>query len=173
VSHNIGGGRWYIWVVGQYYYMDLYGIILLMQVQELTDPRQLKCLALYRNPNSDTFSNLKASALKAGYSVDYADTLSVVNPLWLSASVKSDVDRVVKAEQYIDEVMNIQINVKSKIGVDVARLKLDVTRLILKTLARQKYSEEKEQFEPNVQINVVNYNKIDPQQKPIKEVESL
>jgi hypothetical protein len=48
-------------------------------------------------------------------------------------------------------------------------IELYVTKLILKTLAKQKYSEEKEQFEPNVQINVVNYN----QDKPVKEIQTI
>jgi primosomal protein N' len=145
-----------------------------MANQNVVDPRQSVCLSYYINPKSETFGNMLRSALKAGYNESYARTLTVADPEWLSSNVKADVDRVKRAERNLDQMLNVEINLKNKIGVDVAKLQADVSKFILKTLARQKYSEEKEQFEPNVQINVVNYNQTSSDNvKPIKEVESL
>lgn len=140
-----------------------------MANQNVVDPRQSVCLSYYINPKSETFGNMLRSALKAGYNESYARTLTVADPEWLSSNVKADVDRVKRAERNLDQMLNVEINLKNKIGVDVAKLQADVSKFILKTLARQKYSEEKEAFEPNVQINVVNYN----QDKPIKEVQNV
>jgi len=145
-----------------------------MANQNVIDPRQSVCLSYYINPKSETFGNMLRSALKAGYNESYARTLTVADPEWLSSNVKADIDRVKRAERNLDQMLNVEINLKNKIGVDVAKLQADVSKFILKTLARQKYSEEKEQFEPNVQINVVNYNQtLADDVKPIKEVKSL
>ena len=129
-----------------------------MQITDLRDVRQLKTLEFYRNPKSETFGNLKQSAIKAGYDDEYANNLSTIQPLWLSASVKKDVARVLRAEKNLDKMLNVEISLDTKNGIDVAKLQMEVSKFILKTIARQKYNEDQEQMTPNVQINIVNYN---------------
>lgn len=129
------------------------------RVEDIIDPRQIKTIAFWRNPKSDTFGNVKASAMRAGYAESYADTLSACRPQWFLLSARKDVERVLRAEQYLDEVqgLNIKIENSNLVNIDVARLKLDVTKLVLKTLARSKYTEEEDKVPPSVQINLINY----------------
>ena len=75
---------------------------------------------------------------------------------------------IAKAERNLEKYINLEIDLKSKIGVDIAKLQADVSKFVLKTLARQKYSEDKEDVTPSVTINITNYNEaetkeVDPQ----------
>ena len=140
----------------------------------ILDPRQSLALAGYTNPKSDTFGDLKNSLIVAGFDDQYADSIHGRNPKWLTDNLKTTVDMVKRAEKNLVKYNTIEVKLNSKLNVDIAKLQVDVSKFILKTLARQKYSEEKEQFEPNVQINVVNYNQtLTDDVKSIKEVESL
>ena len=49
------------------------------------DPRQAVLLSKYLNPDSDTFGNLKASAIQSGYKESYADNLAAKMPAWLES----------------------------------------------------------------------------------------
>lgn len=128
-----------------------------MQITELRDPRQLKCLALYRDPTSATFANLKRSAINAGFDEGYANTLTIRDPEWLSAGMKKDIDRVLKSERTIDRILDVDISFDTKNAIDVAKLKFEVAKFVAKTLAKKKYGEDGEDEKPNVTINITNY----------------
>lgn len=49
--------------------------------------QQATFLKAYTDPKSPTWSNYRQSALKAGYSEEYADNLSSLMPDWLSANI--------------------------------------------------------------------------------------
>jgi hypothetical protein len=72
--------------------------------------------------------------------------------------MKNDVARVLRAEKNLDKMLNVDISLDTKNNIDVAKLQMEVSKFILKTIARQKYNEDQEQLAPNVQINIVNYN---------------
>ncbi len=137
----------------------------------LVDPRQIACLANYKDPNSETFGNLKQSAIRAGYSIDYADTLFVVKPDWLTENLVNDVQAVLKAEQNLRKVNDYKLEMKdveTKRDVELLKSQIDVSKFILKTQAKAKYNEEEVKTPPNVQVNIVNYND-DPTKAPIVE----
>lgn len=48
------------------------------------DPRQTAFKQYYIDPNSPTFSNVKGSAIRAGFSELYADNLTAQQPAWLA-----------------------------------------------------------------------------------------
>lgn len=50
-------------------------------------PQQIDFLKYYTDPKSGTFSNATQSAIKAGYSQDYADNLTSLMPDWLSENI--------------------------------------------------------------------------------------
>lgn len=129
-----------------------------MATLDIIDPRQLKTIEGYKNPKSATFGNLKQSAISAGYNVDYADQLSSIRPAWLTEAMQSDVAMVQRAERNLKKYIELDINLNGKKDVDLAKLQVDVSKFILKTLAKQKYSEDSDSTPPNVQINIVNYH---------------
>lgn len=76
--------------------------------QSVVDPRQAVFLAAYIDPESPTWSNAKQSALKAGYSEEYADNIMSLMPAWLSDNIGDD-RRVRMAERHLDEVLAVPI----------------------------------------------------------------
>lgn len=50
-------------------------------------PQQQMFLANYLDPKSETWSNALQSALKAGYSQEYSESLTAQMPKWLSESL--------------------------------------------------------------------------------------
>lgn len=76
------------------------------------DPRQSVFLAFYLDPKSETYSNALQSALKAGYAQEYAESITAQMPAWLSESL-GDNQRVLKAQQHLDEVLEVPILVQA------------------------------------------------------------
>ena len=108
------------------------------------DPRQQLFLANYLNPKSETFSNAYQSAVKAGYSEEYASNILSQELDWLSESLR-DEDMVRKAENALSEALGyVTVNEEGKVDSGVARVKLDATKLVLKGMRKDKYSERSE-----------------------------
>lgn len=76
--------------------------------QYKVDPRQMAFLANYLDPDSETFSNGKASAIKAGYTERYGDVLVANMPTWLSGSM-NDLKLVAKAERNLGEFLDVDV----------------------------------------------------------------
>lgn len=127
--------------------------------EKLIDPRQALCISYYKNPASETFANLQASAERAGFEKSYSRTLTAVSrmPEWVSDSLIQDVKMVQRAERNLKKYIELDVKISGKKSIDIAKLQVDVSKFILKTLAKQKYSEDAEHTPPNVQINIVNY----------------
>ncbi len=129
-----------------------------MANQHQPDPRQSLFLAYYLNPKSDTFSNAYQSAVKAGYEEEYAKVIVSRDLDWISESVK-DSDLIKKAEKALVEALEyIAVNEEGKLDAGAGRLKLDAAKLVLKGLAKEKYSERVEQTGANGQPLVVTFD---------------
>lgn len=61
--------------------------------KDLLDPRQAEFLNNYLDPSSKTYGNALQSALKAGYSQEYAESITAKAPQWLSENVGEYGDR--------------------------------------------------------------------------------
>lgn len=108
------------------------------------DPRQSLFLAAYLDPKSETFSNAYQSAIKAGYEDEYARVILSKDLDWLSESVR-DEDLVRKAEEALSEALGYSTkSAEGKVDAGVARVKLDASKLVLKGLKKDKYSERSE-----------------------------
>jgi hypothetical protein len=124
---------------------------------QIIDPRQTKAIQAYQDPTSPTFGNIKQSMISAGYDDEYANSISGRKPAWLTETIQDTVDMVRHAEKNLKRYATMHIDVDDKNAIDWARLQVDVSKYITKTLASKKYSENKEAEAPNVQINIVNY----------------
>lgn len=108
------------------------------------DPRQSLFLQYYMNPKSETFSNCLQSGLKAGYSQEYSESLTAQMPSWLSESI-GDEKLIALAEKALLEALEYStIDENGKVDSGAGRLKLDATKLVLKGLKKEKYSERTE-----------------------------
>jgi hypothetical protein len=100
------------------------------------NPQQQDFKRFYLDPESSTYGNAKASALKARFSESYADNLTSLEPEWLSEIIgKGNRSRMVKkAEKKLEEF----------ITHDQPNIALDATKFVLKTAGKEHYSERSE-----------------------------
>lgn len=107
-------------------------------------PQQKAFLKCYFDPKSETWSNGYQSALRAGYTEQYAKVITTKDLEWLSENV-SDTLIVQKAEKNLVEALDG--------GMDATdgpkQIKYKATEFSLKALRKEKYSERKELTGPN------------------------
>lgn len=87
---------------------------------ETLDPRQALFLELYLKPGSQTFSNIYQSAIKAGYSDEYAQNMRAKTLEWVSENVgEVTKDKLVKkAKKVLDKSLDSE---DEKIAQDTAK----------------------------------------------------
>lgn len=104
------------------------------------NPQQILFLSSYTNPKSETWGNAYKSALKAGYSEEYAQTITAQMPDWLSENL-GKTKLVQKAEK------NLEIALEGGLD-DLEKGKKEIqykaTEFTLKTLKKNEYSERTE-----------------------------
>jgi phage terminase small subunit len=113
-------------------------------MEELT-PRQIEFLKNYNDPKSETFSNAKQSAIKAGYSEEYAKNLTGQFPDWLSENISRKKRIIEKAEN----------NLEALLDEEDKRVKADMTKFALSRLKKEEYSEKTEmEHKGNINLNI-------------------
>lgn len=125
--------------------------------KHLFDPRQKLALSYYTDPVSETFSNLKQSMIRAGYDDEYANSIGGQSPIWLTEGIKNTVDLVQASEKNLKRYAQMTVDLDSPKGIDLAKLQTDVSKFVLKNLARGKYSESKEDKIPEINVKIVQY----------------
>lgn len=104
------------------------------------NPQQQKFLEVFLDPNSETWGNYRQSALKAGYSQDYADNISVQMPDWLNDNLGKS-RRVIKAEKNLDTALDGGLDDPDKGGKPI---QMKATELVLKSHKKSLYSDRTE-----------------------------
>lgn len=150
--------------------MELYGVLYCGVMSTLVNPQQSKALQAYKDPSSSTFGNLYQSLLSAGYDAVYADSIHGRKPAWLTENIQADIDLIKASENNLRKYATMHIDLEDKNGIDLAKLQVDVSKFIAKTLARKKYSEDKEDTSPAVTINIVNYGE---KKEPVQAVDAI
>lgn len=98
----------------------------------------------YMSPTSTTFMNVRASAMRAGYTETYASNITVQKPKWwLELTESSDYTRaqiLSKAQDRIKERLT------EDTSADTSRLKIqtDVAKFALERLGKEHYSTRQE-----------------------------
>lgn len=93
--------------------------------KELLDPRQALFLEYYLTPHTETFSNIYQSAIKAGYSEEYAENFRKNERKWVSDSVGT----VTKDEL----VVQAKKNLKELLVTPDEKIRADITKFVAKT----------------------------------------
>lgn len=116
-----------------------------MANQHQPDPRQALFLTYYLDPKSETFSNAKQSALKAGYSEEYSDNIMSLLPDWLSESI-GDNELLQKAEKRLKQILDFEpVDEEGKIDNSLLANQMKAINLVAKGIGKAKYSERVEQ----------------------------
>lgn len=133
-------------------------------VTEETDPRRLKFLAYYTNPNSETFGNMRASGIKAGLTAKYAENIGFKKPQWFIKYIEEfggDLKRLEQAEKVLTRVLNedyvetaigaFGVIIDKETGQPMKRVNtqimdknLKAAQFIGETIGRNKYSKKVE-----------------------------
>lgn len=120
-----------------------------MEIKKLLTPQQELFLAEYTDPKSDNFGNAVQSALKAGFTENYANNITGLMPDWLFENI-GDMKRLRKAEKNLDEVQNIEIyNDEGKLDANLIDKRTKVDMFIAERLDKNKYSTRQEQTGKN------------------------
>jgi len=105
-----------------------------MGQKESLDPRQIAFLSGYLNPDSPTYANALQSALKAGYSQEYAESITKQAPNWLTENLGTD-KLVNKALNRLDELLG---------DTEDKKVVADLAKFVLKTKGNFKEKTETE-----------------------------
>jgi len=109
-------------------------------MEDELSPRQIEFLRLWLDPKSETFDNAYQSAIRAGYSDEYAQTLTTKGLVWLSESVGKKMKLIQKAERNLEALLDEEEDKK---------VKADMTKFTLSRLKKGEYSERNELTGPN------------------------
>lgn len=101
---------------------------------EELNPRQIEFLRLYHDPKSETFSNAYQSALRAGFTDEYAKVLTTRELEWLSEDVNRRKRILNKAEKRGETLLESEDE----------RVSADMVKHFTKTLGKEHYSERQE-----------------------------
>jgi len=95
------------------------------------DPRQKLCWDFYVNPKSETFGNATQSAIKAGYTPEYADDIKSTD--WFCTSLWR-LNATMVGEKKLRELMELDLlNGGEKVDVGIAKIQADLTKFIAQT----------------------------------------
>lgn len=144
--------------------------------QYVVDPRQSLFLSKYLDTKSPTFSNALQSALAAGYSQQYAESLTSQAPDWLSERLGElhSEQMLRKAERNLDEILDLPTKVqamgpfgplwegkgKSKKPImtyapTLIKVKNDTSQFVAERLGKKKYGDK---GNPGVQLQINVYS---------------
>lgn len=104
-------------------------------------PQQEKFLAGYTNPKSPTFGNALQSALKAGYSQEYSESITHQLPNWLAENLGRQ-KIVEKAEKNLEIALEGGLDDPEK---GKKEIQWKATEMTLRTLKKEDFSERIEQ----------------------------
>jgi len=110
---------------------------------KMPDARVALFKAYYTDPKSDGFANCRRSAIMAGYSEEYADTITYQMPKWLEELLEDDAmmraDMLKRAQKNIKEVLNSEPTTK-----DDKNLWYKASEYVSGTLGKDYYSTRQE-----------------------------
>jgi hypothetical protein len=132
-----------------------------MANQYETDPRQVDFLKAYLDRQSDTFANAYQSAIKVGYSEEYAKTIVSRDLEWVSDAVR-DEELIQISDKNLKELLTQDKDLK---------VKADLTKFVKSRLQKDKWSERQEltgKYGENLQIQIINYADSNTIQLPSK-----
>ena len=137
----------------------------------IMDPRQALAFKSYTSPGSSTFGNMRQSLLLAGFSKGYSKNMTSNKPAWLTENISNTVNVIKKAERNVKVSVDRGISEpENKLDMEMNKLTMNSSQFVLKTLARDKYTDEKQQAEVNIQVNINNYGENEAQNAPVRDL---
>lgn len=141
--------------------------------REQINARQQLFIDKYTDPESDTFSNLYKTGLAVGYSEKYSRAISSNKPEWLPQTKTQRTEMLSQAEKNLATIVNVKSDLSNKMGLDIAKLQIDVSKFVVERLGKGVYGKtDSDDKQGNINIQINNYDKIEePKEVEAKEVE--
>lgn len=111
--------------------------------------QQITFLKAYTDPKSPTWSNALQSALKAGYSQEYAESITAQMPNWLSENL-GNVKLLQKANKNLEMALDGLLDDPEK---GAKQIQYKATEFVQKGLNRQTFG-DKQEIEHKGEINI-------------------
>lgn len=107
-------------------------------------PQQLAFKKYYCSPKSETFSNAYQSALRAGFSEDYASVITTQKTEWFS-EILADAHLLDLAEEALEEAVTYDVrNGGEKVDASVASIKAKSAQFIAERLGKERFATRQE-----------------------------
>ncbi len=109
-----------------------------------SDPRQTAFKQYYIDPNSPSFANARGSAMRAGYSEQYADNITAQQPAWLGSLLEDT--HVLRAEMLALSERNLKsvVSEPKPSDKDQKKIWIDTAKYVSGTLGKDVYSTRQE-----------------------------
>lgn len=121
------------------------------------DARQINFLLFYLDPKSETYSNAMQSALRAGYTDNYARQIASRTNEWLTDAVRKRELMLMKAERNLDETLDLETEVEiigltgpilnqttgqpiKRTSTELLKIKHDATKFVAERLGKKFYA---------------------------------
>lgn len=113
--------------------------------KKILTPQQELFLYNYTNPKSETFGNANQSALKAGYTENYANNITCLMPEWLLENI-GDLKLLQKAEKVLNQTLDYEpVSNDGKIDTSLLAIQNKSAQFLASTLGKHKYSSKGEE----------------------------
>lgn len=114
-----------------------------LEMENRLDIRQLNCWKAYINPKSPTYGNARQSALKAGYTL--ASAISITDCGWFKNKIRR-MNLLSKAEYVLNKTLVMETtDEQGREKADLLRVQSDTAKFIAKTQGKDEgYSERSE-----------------------------
>ena len=123
-------------------------------MDKILTPQQETFLSYYTNPKSETFSNALQSALKAGYSQEYSESITSKNLDWLAENV-GDMKMLNKAEKVLNKTLEYDaVNSEGKIDTSLLAIQNKTAQFVTERLNKNKYSTKGEDAADKLADNI-------------------
>lgn len=129
---------------------------------KISNPQRLLFKEYYCHPESETFGNALGSAVRAGYSESYANSITGQSNEWFSEIIR-DHEMIHLAEKVLHESMAADTRGDSAL----TKIKQDSAKFVASRLGKKKWSDRTEVTGAegkDLTVQVVNYAK--PKPKP-------
>jgi hypothetical protein len=128
------------------------------------NPQQIAFIEYFFNPESETFSNMTQSGIKAGFDEKYSENLSSMGLKWFEIamgiygddSFLKDIDDELKKIAKMETISHVKVGDEVVIKQDPALLKIkqDTLKFLAERLNKNKYS-TKQEIDLNAKGNII------------------
>lgn len=123
-------------------------------------PQQLLFKKYYCSPKSETFGNASKSAIRAGFSEEYASVITTQKTEWFS-EIMAGIHLLDLAEEALEEAITYDVkNGGDKVDASIASIKAKSAQFVAERLGKERFATRQEHTGADgsdLKVQVINY----------------